>query len=139
MLAALILPASANSSRRAGDAAVSWANWQCGGAEEGHANAHTRCDGAHTRPLQKQQHGRPQQWSGNVYDIQSASGIERDHGELWRDAEPQRQLGFGDSGRAIGPVTRASRPSQFWRVTSSHERRDVSRGDRIAMDGKIQQ
>src|ERR1700687_1139123 len=41
MLAALISPATANSSRRAGDAAVSWANWQCGGAEEGHANART--------------------------------------------------------------------------------------------------
>jgi hypothetical protein len=33
MLAALISPAKANTSRRAGDAAVSWANWQCGGAE----------------------------------------------------------------------------------------------------------
>jgi hypothetical protein len=28
MLAALISPAKANTSRRAGDAAVSWANWQ---------------------------------------------------------------------------------------------------------------
>jgi hypothetical protein len=31
MLAAFILSAAAKTSRRAGDAAVSWANWQCGG------------------------------------------------------------------------------------------------------------